>query len=72
MTERTEKEVARLKPASDAELALELHGRLREIVGETADLLNDPRYRRFNAGFALGRDATGRWFVQGIQVNLPA
>jgi hypothetical protein len=57
-----------LAPKSDLDLAKELHARLAELLGETVDLLNNPRWRHLQASFNLSRDASGRWCVTVLQV----
>lgn len=72
MAASSDDEVGKLKPRTDAELARELHARLSELLGEAADVLNQPQWRHLQAQFALARDATGRWFVTNILVATPA
>jgi hypothetical protein len=70
MTDRTDK-LAALRPKSDAETGQEFLAALTRRAGELAELLNDDRWRHFGASWNIQRDATGRWYVQNVSVQIP-
>jgi hypothetical protein len=59
------------RPPDSLELARQMHNRLSVAMGELRDLLNDYP-SQLEPAFGVARDATGKWFVTHVQVNVKA